>query len=314
MQPKSGNRYDITIKDLFADETQELINYFGHLEARVTGDLKIEFPQVETRVSDLVMKAESQQGPLAIHLEFQSRNDDEMPYRMLRYALEIHKTYHLPVYQIVIYFGQWQMNMTSQLEYRLGDQNLLDYRYHLIDVGNITYEELKNSPHQRLLSLLPVVDREKRQKGGKEFLQRCAEDIINSDLDLETKKTVLLRAEIFAGLVFDKKAIDLVFREVEQMLSIEESAGYQRIFEKGMEKGIEKGMEKGIEKGMEKGMEKGQQESLLDVTIRLLSKKFRKIPREYLARIKEQDVYVLQQIIDSIFDINDLKELEDYLQ
>ncbi|WP_262366746.1 DUF4351 domain-containing protein [Neomoorella thermoacetica] len=150
--------------------------------------------------------------------------------------------------------------------------------------------------------MLPVVDREKRQKGGKEFLRRCAEDIINSDLDLETKKTVLLRAEIFAGLVFDKKAIDLVFREVEQMLSIEESAGYQRIFEKGMEK------------GMEKGIEKGQQESLLDVTIRLLSKKFRKIPREYLARIKEQDVYVLQQIIDSIFDINDLKELEDYLQ
>ncbi|AKX94915.1 hypothetical protein MTHERMOG20_24660 [Moorella thermoacetica] len=94
------------------------------------------------------------------------------------------------------------------------------------------------------------------------------------------------------------------------MLSIEESAGYQRIFEKGMEKGIEKGMEK----GMEKGIEKGQQESLLDVTIRLLRKKFRKIPREYLARIKEQDVYVLQQIIDSIFDINDLKELEDYLQ
>lgn len=82
------------------------------------------------------------------------------------------------------------------------------------------------------------------------------------------------------------------------MLSIEESAGYQRIFEKGMEK----------------GMEKGQQESLLDVAIRLLSKKFRKIPREYLARIKEQDVYVLQQIIDNIFDINDLKELEDYLQ
>lgn len=59
MQPRSGNRYDITIKDLFADETQELINYFGHLEAKATGDLKIEFPQLETRVSDLVMKAKS---------------------------------------------------------------------------------------------------------------------------------------------------------------------------------------------------------------------------------------------------------------
>lgn len=104
----------------------------GHLEARVTGDLKIEFPQVETRISDLVMKAESQQGPVAVHLEFQSRNDDDMPYRMLRYALEIYKTYHLPVYQLVIYFGQWPMNMTSRLDYRLSNQNLLDYRYYLI--------------------------------------------------------------------------------------------------------------------------------------------------------------------------------------
>ncbi|KKM12970.1 hypothetical protein SY88_00870 [Clostridiales bacterium PH28_bin88] len=31
-------------------------------------------------------------------------------------------------------------------------------------------------------------------------------------------------------------------------------------------------------------------------------------------RIKEQDTYVLQQVIDNIFDINDLSELEDYLQ
>ncbi|OIQ07712.1 hypothetical protein MOOR_26660 [Moorella thermoacetica] len=53
---------------------------------------------------------------------------------------------------------------------------------------------------------------------------------------------------------------------------------------------------------------------MLDVTIRLLSKKFRKIPREYMARIKKQDVYVLQQILDNIFDINELKERENYLQ
>lgn len=132
MQQKSGNQYDTIIKDLFAGGTEELINFFSDIPATVVSDLKIEFPQVETRISDLVVKAKSDQGAIVIHLEFQSRNDDEMPYRMLRYALEIHKTYHLPVYQMVIYFGQWEMNMAGQLHYRLGNENMLDYRYRLV--------------------------------------------------------------------------------------------------------------------------------------------------------------------------------------
>ncbi|GAW92416.1 DUF4351 domain-containing protein, partial [Calderihabitans maritimus] len=57
----------------------------------------------------------------------------------------------------------------------------------------------------------------------------------------------------------------------------------------------------------------GREESLVDITIRLLIKKFRKLPKEYVVRIKEQDTYVLQQLIDNIFDINELSELDDYL-
>lgn len=40
----------------------------------------------------------------------------------------------------------------------------------------------------------------------------------------------------------------LVFQEVERMLEIEESAGYTRIFEKGIEQGLERGNEQGLEK------------------------------------------------------------------
>jgi len=52
------------------------------------------------------------------------------------------------------------------------------------------------------------------------------------------------------------------------MLKIKESAGYQRIFKKGMEKGMQQGMEKGIERG--------RQETLRENV--LLHKKFKKIP------------------------------------
>ncbi|SHE83802.1 protein of unknown function [Desulfofundulus australicus DSM 11792] len=93
------------------------------------------------------------------------------------------------------------------------------------------------------------------------------------------------------------------------MLNIEESAGYQRIFKKGVEKGIQQGMEKGLEKGMEKG----RQETLRETVLKLLHKKFKKIPRPYVDKIRSLDEYALGLILDNIFEINTLSDLEEYL-
>ncbi|MQL51560.1 DUF4351 domain-containing protein, partial [Desulfofundulus thermobenzoicus] len=131
------------------------------------------------------------------------------------------------------------------------------------------------------------------------------------------KQKALLRAEIFAGLLYEEQVIEMIFREVENMLDLEQSAGYRRIFNKGLEKGIEKGMEKGIEKGMEKGiekgMEKGRRETLRENVLKLLYRKFKKLPAPYVEKIKTLDEYALGMILDNIFEINSLSELEEYL-
>ena len=57
-------------------------------------------------------------------------------------------------------------------------------------------------------------------------------------MSFEEKQKALLRAEIFAGLLFEEQFIEMVFREAENMLDLEQSAGYRRIFNKGMEKGM----------------------------------------------------------------------------
>jgi predicted transposase/invertase (TIGR01784 family) len=62
--------------------------------------------------------------------------------------------------------------------------------------------------------------------------------------DPEQQRELLLRTEILSGLHFQKTMIEQVFREIERMLAIEESAGYQRIFEQGLEQGLEQGIEK----------------------------------------------------------------------
>jgi len=99
-----ANQYDITIKDLFADRksTQELVTFFTKSDFQLTGDLSIEFTKVEDRRTDFLLQAGDPSAPLAVHLEFQSRNDPEMSSRMLRYAAEILKKYEWPVHQTVI--------------------------------------------------------------------------------------------------------------------------------------------------------------------------------------------------------------------
>ncbi|NHM26898.1 DUF4351 domain-containing protein [Desulfofundulus sp. TPOSR] len=190
-----------------------------------------------------------------------------------------------------------EMTMADGLEYSFGPQNHLDYRYRAVDLGSIALEEIKNSGNTCLYALLPLTDRKKRKQKKEEFLRECVETIVHAPLNIEEKRQSLLRAEIFAGLVFDKPVIEQIFREVEKMLNIEESAGYRRIFEKGMEK----------------GMEKGRQETLRESVLKLLHKKFKKIPRPYVDKIKSLDEYALGLILDNIFEINTLSDLEEYL-
>ncbi|NHM26904.1 DUF4351 domain-containing protein [Desulfofundulus sp. TPOSR] len=307
------DRYDTTIKELFGDGEEELISFFGHLKTKVIQHLNIEFARVEKKRSDLILECRTELGPAAVHLEFQSTNDSDIPFRMLRYATELQHKYRLPVYQILIYFGEREMTMADGLVYSFGPQNHLDYRYRAVDLGSITREEIKKTNNYTLYALLPLADRPRRRQHPEAFLRECVLDILQAPVTTEEKRKTLLRAEIFAGLYLEEKIIEQIFQEVETMLNIEESAGYQRIFKKGVEKGIQQGIEIGIEKGIEKGMKKGRQETLRENVLKLLHKKFKKIPHPYVDKIKSLDEYALGLILDNIFEISTLADLEDYL-
>ena len=55
----------------------------------------------------------------------------------------------------------------------------------------------------------------------------------SQNLDINTKRNLLLKTEILSGIKFSKELIERIFMEVEKMLVLEKSAGYKRIVEKG---------------------------------------------------------------------------------
>lgn len=75
---------------------------------------------------------------------------------------------------------------------------------------------------------------------------------------------------------------------------------------------LEDGMAKGMEKGMAEGMEKGRAQGKAELLIKMLTKKFKKIPEEYKKKIMELPDETLEIVGLEIFDMDDIKDLERY--
>lgn len=101
-----GQEYDIAAKSIFSNLADDIASYFLGLTYTKIDELNIEFTIVESRESDMIFKCTTDYGDNALHMEFQTYNDNKMPYRMLRYATEIMEKHNLVPYQVVIYFGK----------------------------------------------------------------------------------------------------------------------------------------------------------------------------------------------------------------
>lgn len=67
---------------------------------------------------------------------------------------------------------------------------------------------------------------------------------------------------------------------------------------------------RGIEKGIKKGMERG-----IGVTvIKLLEKKFGSVPEEYVKKIDGANRETLMAIVDNIFEIEKIDDLERFIK
>lgn len=68
-----------------------------------------------------------------------------------------------------------------------------------------------------------------------------------------------------------------------------------------------------LERDREK-IEEGKEIGKAELLLKLLSKKFSTLPKEYEEKIKEQSEEVLEKIAVDIFDISDIEELNRYFK
>ncbi len=83
---------------------------------------------------------------------------------------------------------------------------------------------------------------------------------------------------------------------------------YQMPFNKGIERGIQVGRDEGIQVGLNEGTEK----TIIDTTLKLLTKRFGPLPKEIREKINKTNLTNLEHIIDNIFDYESLDDVEFY--
>ncbi|WPM32935.1 Rpn family recombination-promoting nuclease/putative transposase [Hydrogenobacter sp. T-2] len=300
---------DITLKDIFEEIPHRLSKILS--PAPIKELLPTSLPSTELRV-DFLARLEDES---VLHIEFQSFNDPNMPFRMLRYYLAILDRYPTsPIKQLLVYVGNRKLRMKSKLRLRN-----LTFSYEILDIRQIDCRVLLESPDpmDRLLACLCKVEDEvyliekliKTMEGMNEEERK--------DYLLKALTLTELRPNLRIRLTEEVKHMPIVVRPEDVRLpkkKLKKDILYRLGLEEGKKEGeiigIEKGKQIGLEEGKQIGIEEGLLKSAQEMLIAIIEGKLGYVPEEIVNRIREiRDVEFLRSLAKKLVSTS-----EDFIQ
>ncbi len=259
---------DIALKDIFEEIPHRLSKILA--PAPIKELLPTNFPSTELRV-DFLAKLEDNS---IMHIEFQSFNDPNMPFRMLRYYLAILERYPTsPIKQLLVYVGNRKLRMKSKLRLRN-----LSFSYEMIDIRQIDCKVLLENPDpmDRLLACLCKVEDE----------AYLIEKLIKTmeGMDEEERKDYLLKALTLTEL---RPNLRIRLTEEVKHMPIVVRPEDIRLPKKKLKKDILYRL----------GLEEGLIKSAQDMVIAIIEGKLGYVPEEIANRVREiKDVEFLRSL------------------
>ncbi len=296
---------DITLKDIFEEVPHRLSKILS--PAPIKELLPTALPSTELRV-DFLARLEDES---ILHMEFQSFNDTNMPWRMLRYYTAIaekYKTYNIK--QLLVYVGNRKLRMKSKLRIRN-----LTFSYEILDIRQIDCKVLLESPDpmDRLLACLCSVEDEayliekliKTMEGMNEEERK--------DYLLKALTLTELRPNLRIRLTEEVKHMPIVVRPEDIRLpkrKLKKDILYRLGLEEGKQIGLEEGKQIGLEEGKQIGIEEGLLKSAQEMLIAIIEGKLGYVPEEIVNRIREiRDVEFLRSLAKKLVSTS-----EDFIQ
>ncbi len=181
-----------------------------------------------------------------LHLEFQTTDAKDMVLRIAEYHGVWIKKYNLPVFHFVVYLGERNPGMLTELE-----TELVFTGFKLLDFTQLDPEDLIASqiPEEVLLAILGNFRKEQSLDIIKRILRRLKE-LNNDEIAL---KNYIKQLTILSRL----RKLESETKKEAAIMPISYDIKTDGLYLEGIKEGMEKGMEKGIKKGQRIGLEEG---------------------------------------------------------
>ena len=195
---------------------------------------------------------------LILHLEFQTRTDENMPLRMLDYWVRIRRRFPAKqIHQTVIYLKP----TNSPLAYQ--DIFISDQTQHPFNI--IRLWEQPTAIFQQYSGLLPFVTLS--QTNNPEEALRQAAQQIETITDKDIQANIAAATFIISGLTLNQEVIQRILRRE----IMQESVTYQLLVREGRAEGLQQGLQQGRQEGLQQGRQEGQSEAANQIALNMLN-------------------------------------------
>jgi predicted transposase/invertase (TIGR01784 family) len=171
-----------------------------------------------------------QSNNLVLHVEFQTKTEATIPFRMTDYRLRVHRRYpDKEMHQVVIYLKQTASELVYQNTFTLTRTR---HEFEVIRLWEQPTEQFLNTPGLLPFAVLSRTDEKV------EVLREVARRV-EAISDRRVQSNVGASAFILAGLVLEKETIGSILRRD----IMEESVTYQELRREAREQGIQQGLQ-----------------------------------------------------------------------
>lgn len=236
-----------------------------------------------------------------LHFEFQTTNKEEDINRFLFYDASLYYKYGKKVNTLVVYSSNIKESNTKvdagSLKYEIqafymssldGDAKYNELKLKIENGIELTKEEILS------LTFIPLMN-------GKE------------SKSIRTIKSIELASKIKENNN-KLQCLSLLYALLEKFGDYESKEKFKEVFSMTeIGKMIrEEGLQEGLHEGLQEGLQKGKIEGKSDILIKQLLKKFKKVPKEYIDKIRTLPIDTIDILALEIFDMDDIKDLEKY--
>jgi hypothetical protein len=248
-----------------------------------------ELSMADMKKPDYLAKIKLHGEYFILHMEFESayKSNNEMQRRMLRYYSNLYWNEDIPIKQVLVLMKEPKIsNITNGVKSVVMGENVIEHFYSVVKLYKMDkYEVLE----KQITSLYPLrVFMEHKGESSEEHIRECldvAEQVNDPDYYF---LTVECSRKLFGAEILEKIVKEAIYMA---------SALYKTPYEAGKTEGK-------IE---------GKIEGKAEILVKQLTKKFGILPTDIRNKISKADVYYLDLIAESVFDLQSLDDALKYL-